>query len=236
VPDYGHYCPVALGSEVLADRWTPLILRELILGNTRFNDIARGLPGISRSLLVQRLRHLERKGVIALWPSPTGRGSEYHLTPAGQDLGEVVLALGRWSIEWLFDDLELEDVDAATLTWWMHRRIDGDHLPPGRVVIEFAHTAPVRQAVWMVLDRGEASVCIQHPGFDPDLLVTTTTPTLAAVFAGYESWTRAVSTGALRVDGPPRLAKALPTWFLWSPFADDMRARVTRRASKPSAV
>ena len=86
MPDYGHFCPVALGSEVLADRWTPLILRELVLGNTRFNDITRGLPGISRSLLVQRLRHLERRGVVETWPSSTGRGNEYHLTPAGRDL------------------------------------------------------------------------------------------------------------------------------------------------------
>ena len=84
MPDYGKFCPVSMGAEVVADRWTPLILRELILGSTRFNDIARGLPGISRSLLVQRLKHLERKGVLERWPSATGRGSEYHLTPGGQ--------------------------------------------------------------------------------------------------------------------------------------------------------
>ena len=156
MPDYGRFCPVALGSEVLADRWTPLILRELILGNTRFNDIARGLPGISRSLLVQRLRHLERKGVVELWPSPTGRGNEYHLTPAGKDLEAVVDALGRWAVEWLFDELDPHEVDAVTLTWWMHRRVDEERLPPGRVVIEFDHTAPKRLAIWIVLDRGEA--------------------------------------------------------------------------------
>lgn len=230
VPDYGRFCPVALGSEVLADRWTPLILRELILGNTRFNDIARGLPGISRSLLVQRLRHLERKGVVTLWPSPTGRGSEYHLTPAGKDLEPVVEALGRWAVEWLFDDLHPDEVDPVTLTWWMHRRIDEERLPPRRVVIEFDHTAPSRLAVWMVLDRGEASVCVQHPGFDPDLLVTTTTPALAEVFQGYDTWGRAVSTGAIRVDGPPGLVRSLPRWFLWSPFADVTRTRAARSA------
>ncbi|MPY92626.1 MAG: transcriptional regulator [Acidimicrobiia bacterium] len=228
MPDYGRFCPVALGSEVFADRWTPLIVRELILGNTRFNDLARGLPGISRSLLVQRLRHLERMGVVELWPSPTGRGHEYHLTAAGKDLEAVVLALGRWAVEWLFDDLQPHDVDPVTLTWWMHRRVDESRLPPQRVVIEFQHTGPTRQAIWMVLDRGEASVCVQHPGFDPDVLVTTTTPALAEVFQGYDSWARAVATGAIRVDGPPRLVRSLPRWFLWSPFADRTSARVAR--------
>ena len=87
-----------MGSDVIADRWTPLIVRELVLGNTRFNDIARGLPGISRSLLVRRLGHLERTGVIERWPSPTGKGSEYLLTSAGRDLEQVLMALGRWSV------------------------------------------------------------------------------------------------------------------------------------------
>jgi DNA-binding HxlR family transcriptional regulator len=228
MPDYGRFCPIALASDVVADRWTPLILRELILGNTRFNDIARGLPGISRSLLVQRLRHLERKGVVDLWPSPTGRGNEYHLTPAGKDLEPVIMALGRWAVEWLFEDLRPHEVDPPTLMWWMHRRIDSDQLPPGRVVIEFAFTAPERTQIWMVLERGEASVCLQHPGFDPDLIVTASTPALAEVFQGYEDWSRAVSADAVRVQGPPRLTKSMPRWFQWSPFSDDTRARMRR--------
>jgi DNA-binding HxlR family transcriptional regulator len=231
VPDYGRFCPVALGTEVLADRWTPLILRELVLGNTRFNDIARGLPGISRSLLAQRLRHLERKGVVQLWPSPTGRGNQYHLTPAGKDLGVVVDALGRWAVEWLFDELKPHEVDPVTLTWWMHRRIDEEKLPPQRVVIEFEHTAPSRQTIWMVLDRGEASVCIQHPGFDPDLLVTMPTAALAEVFQGYETWHGAVASDAIRINGPPRLVRSFPRWFVWSPFAEATRKRMARAAA-----
>jgi DNA-binding HxlR family transcriptional regulator len=215
---------------VLADRWTPLIVRELSLGNTRFNDIARGLPGISRSLLVQRLRHLERMGVVDLWPSPTGRGNEYHLTPAGKDLGEVVVELGRWAVHWRFDDLHPHEIDPVNLLWWMHRRVDEEQLPAARVVIEFVHTAPTRTVIWMVLDRGEASVCLQHPGFDPDLVVTTTTPTLAEVFSGLDTWSNALATGTIQIDGPPSLARRLPKWFLWSPFADDARAMAQGRA------
>ncbi len=269
MPDYGRFCPVSLGTEVLADRWTPLIVRELVLGNTRFNDIARCLPGISRSLLVQRLKHLERKGVIETWPSPTGRGHEYHLTPAGKDLEGVIHALGRWAIEWLFDDLHPHEIDPQTLMWWMHRRMDpstfpehrvvvalgrwavhwlyddlrphevdpvnlmwwmhrriaADRLPPGRVVVQFDHTSPQRVSIWMVLDRGEASVCVQHPGFDVDVVVTATTAALALVFQGYETWAQAVDAGSIAVEGTPSLVRALPRWFLWSPWAQQTRAK-----------
>ena len=232
--EYDRYCPISMGSEVIADRWTPLIVRELILGSTRFNDIARGLPGISRSLLVQRLGHLERKGVLEKWPSPGGRGHEYHLTPAGKDLEGVVMALGRWSIEWLFHELHPHDIDARTLTWWLHHRVNDAQLPPGRTVIQIDHTSPQRLSVWIVLERGAASVCMQHPGFDSDLIVTCTTAALADVFSGRDTWRRAVDSGAICVDGPPRLARALPRWFVWSPFAPDVNARV--RSNRRGAV
>jgi DNA-binding HxlR family transcriptional regulator len=225
VTDYGRFCPIALATEVVADRWTPLILRELVLGSTRFNDIARGLPGISRSLLVKRLDHLERKGVVDRWPLESGRGFEYRLTPAGRDLEGVLLAMGRWAVQWLFDDLRPHEVDAVTLTWWMHRRIDETELPSGRTVIQLDHTSPRRVSIWIVLDRGEASVCVQHPGFEPDVVVTATTPVLAEVFQGVTSWAWAVSTGAVTVAGPPRLVRALPRWFLWSPFHAETSAR-----------
>jgi DNA-binding HxlR family transcriptional regulator len=225
VPDYVRFCPVALASSVVADRWTPLILREMVLGSTRFNDIARGLPGISRSLLVQRLRHLERNGVIDRASLPSGRGHDYHLTPAGRDLEAVVMALGRWAVHWLYDELRPDEVDPVTLMWWMHRRTDPDRLPQDRVVIQFDHTAPDRVTLWMVLEWGAASVCVQHPGFDIDVRVTTTTPALAEVFQGYRTWVDAVASDDIRVDGPPSLTRAMPRWFLWSPLADATLAR-----------
>ncbi|NYJ00809.1 DNA-binding HxlR family transcriptional regulator [Nocardioides thalensis] len=237
MPDYGDFCPVQMAAEVVADRWTPLIIRELVLGNTRFNDIARAMPGISRSLLVQRLRHLERKGVLETWPSPTGRGSEYHLTPAGRDLERVIDSLGRWAIEWLFDELRPHDVPPTTLMWWMHRRVDRDRFPPHRTVVEFRHTAPSPETIWLVIDRGEVSVCMQHPGFEVDVFVGATTPDLADVFQGYCTWREAVDAGRIQVQGPPRLVNALPTWFLWSPWAEVTRERADRgaRAEEPAA-
>jgi DNA-binding HxlR family transcriptional regulator len=228
VPDYGSFCPVSLATDVIADRWTPMIVRELVLGNTRFNDIARCLPGISRSLLVQRLRHLERKGVVELWPSPTGRGNEYHLTPAGKDLDAVLDVMGRWAVEWLFDDFRPEEIDPPTLMWWMHRRMDPSRFPEGRVVLQFDHLAPNRMSVWLVLDRGEVSVCHHHPGFDVDVVIRATTPMLSEVFNGLRDWNSAVRAGDIELSGPPRLVRALPTWFLWSPFSPAARQRAAR--------
>lgn len=232
MPEYGDYCPVQMAAEVVADRWTPLIIRELVLGNTRFNDIARAMPGISRSLLVQRLRHLEKKGVLETWPAPTGRGSEYHLTPAGKDLMKVIDSLGRWAIEWLFDELRPHDVPPTTLMWWMHRRVDTEALPPMRTVVEFRHTAPQPQTIWMVLDRNDISVCLQHPGFEVDVITTATTADFSDVFQGYRTWREAVDEGRIEVAGPPRLVRSLPRWFLWSPWAQVTRERADRAAAR----
>jgi DNA-binding HxlR family transcriptional regulator len=229
MPEYGRYCPIALATDVIADRWTPLIVRELVLGSTRFNEIARGLPGISRSLLTQRLGHLERKGVIERWPSPAGHGHEYHLTPAGKDLETVIMSLGRWAVHWLYDEIDPSDVDAVTLTWWMHRHVDRGVAPDRRVVVQFDHTAPERVRIWMVLDHGEPSVCIQHPGFDPDVIVTSSTPALAEVFGGQTTWRSAISAGRVDVDGPPTLVRSVQRWLLPSPFADDVREVARQR-------
>jgi DNA-binding HxlR family transcriptional regulator len=228
--DYGSFCPLAIASEVVADRWTPLIMRELVLGNTRFNDIARGLPGISRSLLVQRLKHLERKGVIECWPLPSGRGNEYHLTPAGKDLEPILIALGRWSVQWMYDTLSSAEVDPITLMWWLHRRVDTARVPAERVVIQFDHTGPERRTFWLVIDRGDTSLCLHHPGFETDVLITCTTTALAHVFSGRGTWDDAVRTEAIRVVGPRATVRALPRWFLWSPWADDMRSLATTHA------
>jgi len=220
---YGRFCPISMGTDVLADRWTPLILRELLFGSTRFNDIARGLPGISRSLLVKRLQHLERCGVLDRWPDPSGNGAEYVLTPAGRDLESVVFALGRWAVEWLYDELSADDVDAVTLMWWMHHRINGDLLPPRRVVVQFDHTAPRRRTIWIILENGEGSVCMNHPRLDSDLVVTAPTSVIAEIFSGARSWDRELRCGSVTVEGAPALARAIPKWFGTSPFADDVR-------------
>jgi DNA-binding HxlR family transcriptional regulator len=229
--DYGQYCPVSLGAEVLADRWTPLILRELVLGSTRFNDIERGLPGISRTLLAQRLRHLERKGVLERSPTPSGRGSEYHLTDAGRALEPVIMAMGEWAVRWMFAEPEPREVDPVTLSWWMHRRVARERLPEQRVVVELDYRGDGAVVIWLVLDRGEPSVCLRHPGFDSDLVVTTEPIALMRVFSGIETLAQARRDGTIAIAGPPSLAKAFGDWFLWSPFAPVVREVVATRAA-----
>ena len=226
--EYGQYCPVALGSEVLAERWTPMILREMVLGSRRFNDIERGLPGISRSLLLKRLKQLERRGVVEMVPAPGGRGHEYHLTPAGRDLEPVIMALGEWTVRWLFSEPLPRDVDPVTLMWWMHRRIDAASVPDGRVVVQFDFRDEKRTTIWLIFDRGQASVCISHPGFEPDLIVTTDSVSMMRVFIGIDELATAKAKGTVRIDGAPALVAQFPSWFLWSPFRPAVMARAAR--------
>ena len=224
--DYNQYCPVALGSEVLAERWVPLIVRELVLGGRRFNEIDRGLPGISRSLLKQRLDHLERKGVVQRVELTHGRGHEYRLTPAGRDLEKVIMAVGEWAVRWMFSEPEPRNVDPVTLTWWMSRRIVAEELPDDRTVVQFDYAGEHATRIWIVLERGDASVCTEPPGFDSDVVVTTDPVALMRVFSGITSYAAALESGAISLAGPPRLTRTLPTWFAWSPFAPATRERL----------
>lgn len=224
--DYAQYCPVALASAVIAERWTPLIIRELVIGGRRFNEIDRGLPGISRSLLKQRLDHLERKGVLERVELMHGRGHEYRLTPAGRDLEGVIMAVGEWAVRWMFSEPEPNNVDPVTLTWWMSRRTVVERLPEDRTVVQFDYSGDDPTRIWIVLERREASVCTEPPGFDSDVVVTTDPVALMRVFSGITSYAQALENQTISLVGPPRLTRALPTWFAWSPFAPAVRERL----------
>ena len=233
IDDYASFCPLTLTTDVIGDRWTPLVLREMLLGNTRFNDIARALPGMSRSLLTQRLKHLERKGVVDTRPSPAGRGNTYHLTEAGADLYDVLIAMGRWSITWMYDKLDPADIDAESLMWWMHRRTDPDRAPDERTTVQFDHTAPQRRSYWMVFERRSASVCVTDPGFPVSAVVRCPTEQLGRVFNGFESWQAAVRSGRIDVSGRRDVVSNIPKWFLWSTWAPDVRAHTPAPARTP---
>lgn len=228
--DYAQYCPIALASEVIAERWTPLIVRELVLGGRRFNEIDRGLPGISRSLLKQRLDHLERKGVVERVELTHGRGHEYRLTPAGRDLEGVLMAVGEWAVRWMFSEPEPRNVDPVTLTWWMSRRLVADEVPEDRTVVQFDYRGDDPTRIWIVFDRGNASVCTDPPGFDDDVVVTTEPVALMRVFSGITTYADALHSGAISLAGPPRLTRAVPRWFAWSPFAPAVREQLSTRA------
>jgi DNA-binding HxlR family transcriptional regulator len=227
---YAQYCPVAKASEILGDRWTLLIVRELLGGASGFNELQRGLPGISRSVLTDRMRALERAEVVERRTGPKGRTLEYRLTPGGRDLEPVVQALGEWGATWSFTDPRAEELDPDLLIVWMARHVDRERLPADRTVVKFDFRDPKRR-YWMVLEPSEVSVCLQHPGFDVDLEVNVDTATLYRVYLGRAGLADATRTGLLTLSGPRTLQRGFGRWFTWSAFAPASRAAQSRRTA-----
>jgi DNA-binding HxlR family transcriptional regulator len=215
---YAQYCPVAKASEILGDRWTLLIVREMLGGASGFNELHRGLPGISRSVLTERLRALERAEILERRTGPKGRTLEYRLTPGGRDLEPVVQALGEWGATWSFTDPRPEELDPDLLVVWMARHADREQLPADRTVVQFDFRDPAKR-YWMVLEPSEVSVCLQHPGFDVDLEVTVDTAMLYRVYLGRAKLAGAMRAGKLRMTGPKSLQHRFGRWFAWSAFA-----------------
>src|SRR5262245_58308578 len=228
--DYAQYCPVAKATEVLGDRWNLLIVRELLGGANGFNALQRGLPGISRSVLADRMRALERAEVIERRTGPKGRTLEYQLTPAGRDLQPVVQAIGEWGATWSFAEPRPEELDPDLLIVWVARHVDRAQLPPGRTVVKFEFP-DLKRRYWMVLEPSEVSVCLQHPGFDVDLEVTVDTSTLYRVYLGRAELGGAARAGQLTLNGPPTLERGFGRWFTWSAFAPASRAAQGRRTA-----
>jgi DNA-binding HxlR family transcriptional regulator len=215
---YGQFCPVALGAEVFAERWTPLILRELLAGSSRFSELQRGLPGVPRALLTQRLGSLQRAGLIERRPTRTGRGFEYHLSPAGLSFRPVVEALGRWGYEWAAEQLRPDSLDAGLLMWFLRRRVRVDRLPAQRVTVQFEFRDADRRSFWLVLHRPEVDLCLADPGFDTDLNVTTDVATFTQVYLGHVSIARALGDGSVTLVGRSDLRRAFGGWIGLSPF------------------
>jgi DNA-binding HxlR family transcriptional regulator len=226
---YHQYCPVARACEILADRWTPLIVRELLFGSCHFNELRRGLPRISRSLLVARLRHLEDNGVIERRTGARPNVTDYILTEAGSDLADVIKHLGTWAIKWVFVDPNREELDPALFLWKMHQRIDHRELPRERTVVQFELTGRKGRRVWLVLVPHDVSSTLKPPGLRSDLIVRADVSVLYRVWAGFLDYDAAVRSGEIVLEGPPALVRAFPRWFMWSPLADVARAYRERR-------
>jgi DNA-binding HxlR family transcriptional regulator len=219
VGGYGQFCPVSLGAEVLATRWTPLIVRELLNGSIRFSELQRGLPRISRNLLVQRLATLERAGIIETRPRPAGRGREYRLTAAGEDLRPVIEALGVWGYKWAAQTLTPDCLDPGLLLWFIHRRVRTQHLPPERHVVRFDFHDARRRLYWLVLEPADVDVCAIDPGFEVDLRVGATLAALTEVYLGRTTLPEAIRAKRVTLAGSREACAAFPRWFGSSPFA-----------------
>lgn len=214
---YGQYCPISRAAEVLGERWTLLIVRDMLCGFTRFNDLARGLPGLSRSLLTKRLRQLAAAGIVEKVDG------EYHLTAAGRDLHGPVFGLGEWAARWQFGDPRESELDPELLMWWAHGRIDFDVFPDRRIVLAFRFTDE-RRRFWIVKDSQGPSVCTADPGFETDVTVTASLRALYQVWLGRQSLRDALHRGEVVFDGRPALVRAMPSALMLSPVSTAVMA------------
>jgi DNA-binding HxlR family transcriptional regulator len=220
---YGQFCPVAVASEVFAQRWTPLIIRELCSGRSHFNEIHRGIPLISRTLLAERLRWLEDAGVIASSAVQPGRVREYRLTEAGAEFKSVIDALGNWGQRWSVR-VDPQNLDADFLMWHLHHRLAVDRLPESRVVVLFTFSGVPRKrrapySYWLMLERPEVELCLTDPGHEVDLYVEADLRAFTLVWLGDESLATAVRERAIKLSGSRKLIQAFPQWLLLSRFA-----------------
>jgi len=221
---YGQFCPVSMASEILCSRWTTLVIRELLSGTTRFNDLRRGVPRMSPALLSKRLKELEKAGVVAILRKNGGAG-EYHLTPAGEDLRDVIMGLGFWGTRWVESQLSLRNLDPSLLMWDMRRNLNPDPLPPRRCTIQFQYPElPVKQQNWwLVVDSGSVDLCGFDPGFEIDLLVRSSLRAMTAIWMGMAKVRSEIDSGSLELDGDPSIASAMQQWLGLSPFASGPR-------------
>ncbi|MDQ1128361.1 helix-turn-helix domain-containing protein [Microbacterium sp. SORGH_AS_0888] len=213
-----EYCPVSIGASLIGERWSLLIVRELMTGASRFNDIQRGLPGLSRSTLTERLRYLERLGVIAARRDPRG----YALTIEGEALRPVILAIGEWTVKHHFPTPTERQSDPSMIIWRVSQGLNRDALPEGRFTIEFRFPGSPKPRAWIVLRGREPTVCLEHPGYDIDLVVTATARVWNEVWYGHRALPAAVREGEIELLGAPAATRAFSAWFTLSPFASSV--------------
>jgi DNA-binding HxlR family transcriptional regulator len=220
-PGYKQFCPVAMAAELLCTRWTMVLLRELIAGSTRFNDLRRGVPKMSPTLLSQRLKELEAAGIIERHEIKSEKGVfEYRMTEAGRDLRPVVEAIGFWGQKWVEASLSLKNLDPSLLMWDMRRNLDPSPLPEGRTVIQFLYPElpASKRSWWLVVEKdGEVDLCWSDPGFDVDLYVSTDLRTMTAIWMGLTTVVK--ERDKIALTGNPKIAGKMQTWLGLSPFA-----------------
>jgi DNA-binding HxlR family transcriptional regulator len=209
---YGQFCPVAKAMELLDERWTMLVIRELLCGSRHFNALRRGVPRMSPTLLSARLRTLVRAGVVERYDE--GRQVTYTLTPAGEELRPIVEALGRWGLRWV-PELGDEDLDPHLLMWDLHRNVDVTAVPSGRTVLHFSFSDVAREERnwWVVITPEDVDLCRFDPGHPVTASVETDLRTLTRVWRGELTWAQSQRSGDLRVTGPSHVARNLPRWL-----------------------
>jgi DNA-binding HxlR family transcriptional regulator len=222
---YGQFCPVAMAAEVVCSRWTALVVRELMCGSTRFNDLRRGLPLMSPTLLSKRLKELEQAGVVVAVPTGQPGVSDYKLTEAGEDLRSVVMALGIWGQRWVDSNLTLRNLDPSLLMWDMRRSLNPTPLPPKRVTISFFYSeVPVaKRSFWLVIDEGKVDLCSTDPGFEVDLYVRASLRSMTSVWMGLTTLQNEIAAKQMELIGDRDIAKSMQQWLGLSPFSKEKK-------------
>ncbi|GEL26897.1 HxlR family transcriptional regulator [Pseudonocardia sulfidoxydans NBRC 16205] len=217
-----EYCPVSMAATVLCERWNLLIIRELYVGARGFNDIHRGLPGLSRTLLSQRLRALQQSGLVESVAGNRG----YRLTERGADLEDVLVAVGNWGVRWAFPEPADERLDPHLLMWRMRLGLRSEALPDQRVTVELIFEQGREQVRgWLVLDGEDSSVCTRDPMFDVDVHARAKSEVWYSVWYGHRGWSEVLEDGEMELSGRPALLRDFPTWFRRSDFAPRVAER-----------
>jgi len=226
---YGQYCPLALATEILGQRWTILVISRLFDGCTQFNEIHRGLPRISPSQLSKRLGDLEHAGIIQRKKLKHQNGHSYHLTESGEDLEDIIMQIAVWGQQWA-RDMIVDDLDPAFLAWSMHLRMDSAAMPPGRTVIEFEFSgAPTDcRRFWLMKVDDKIEMCLKHPGFETDLWVAAELRNFVEAWRGIRDFRREILARRIRLTGPTALKKGFPNWLMLSALAPYQRRRPGR--------
>jgi DNA-binding HxlR family transcriptional regulator len=217
---YGQFCPVAMAAEIICSRWTALILREMLCGTTRFNDLRRGVPLMSPTLLSKRLKELADAGVVAVTRGKQG-AVEYKLTEAGEDLRGVIMSLGTWGQRWVESSLSLKNLDPSLLMWDMRRNLKVSLLPDRRCTVKFTYPelSAGRKSWWIVSDGGEIDLCGVDPGYDIDLYVNGSLHSMTAVWMGVSTLKAELDAGHITLTGDKAVARSMQQWLGLSPFA-----------------
>lgn len=227
---YGQYCPLSIATEILGERWTMLVVMQVIEGVTHFNDLLRALPRISPSTLSARLRGLEEAELLEKRPLPGGGGFEYVATQGGKELEPILCDLAYWAQRW-GRDMETDDLDPEFLAWSMHGRMDTASMPSGRLTLEFEFTGVPKgfcRRFWILKRADDLDVCIKHPGYDVDLRVASDLQRFVETWRGFRSLEAELAAGRIRLEGPAALRRAFPRWLLLSSAAHVERRRSGR--------
>lgn len=218
---YGQFCPIAKATEVLGERWTILIIRELLMGSTRYSDLQRGLAQLSPTLLTKRLGQLVDCGLLVRQEVSGSRRPEYHLTPAGEELGPVIMGLGEWGMKWVRGEMRDDELDVQLLMQDYCRRIDASKLPGKCTVVGFTFPRLPKYSRWWIVIEGEREreACVIHPGKEVDVEIRSDVRTMVEIWVGDTDLTSAKKEGRLQVSGTPALVRTLPSWLRTSKMA-----------------